>query len=92
MLSIGITQQGIFMSDLSDFILSLEEKVKSLESQIQQSIMNHNALLGFMSATKEALDAANAIVNVLAPDSSISKDLNEAEKVVNVIENDIEPA
>lgn len=72
------------MSQLSSFIESLESKVKDFESKIQQSIMNHNALLGMLQATKETLVEAHKA------NDSIDADLNVADEIVNVVENVID--
>jgi hypothetical protein len=78
------------MSQLSEFITRLEEKVKGYEASIQQSMMNHNALLGALQSSKEALVAALQIVNAAAPDSQVAEALNVSEEVATVVENVVE--
>ena len=75
------------MSHLDTYIEALENKIKEYEGKIQQSIMNHNALLGVLAGTKEALGLTHEIVEKVAPDSSLDDVLNVAEEVVNVLEN-----
>ena len=73
------------MSQFSTFIANLEAKIKQYETQVQQSIMNHNALLGALQSTKEALVEAHTLVNAVAPDSSLDETLNVVEEVANLI-------
>jgi hypothetical protein len=75
------------MSQLLNFIESLESKIKDFESRVQQSIMNHNALLGMLQASKEALAEAQKLCGDAALVSSSFKDLNLDGEVVNVVEN-----
>ena len=72
------------MSQLFSFVESLEAKVKDFESKIQQSIMNHNALLGMLQATKETLVEAHKANDAMAAD------LNVADELANVVGNVID--
>ena len=67
---------------LSDFVSNLEQKAKNIQDAIQQSISNHNGLLGMLKAVQECIEDANKIVSVIAPDSSLDKGLDMAEDVV----------
>lgn len=73
-----------------EFIEKLESKIKDLEARVQQSIMNHNALLGILTGTKEALVEAQLAVEAVAPDSAMAEVLNTAEEIANVIEHAVE--
>ena len=53
------------------FINNLEEKVKQVESAIQQSINNHNGLLGMLSEAKFYLDAITKAADVIVPGTPV---------------------
>ena len=82
------------MSKVSVLIEAFESKIKMLEQsiaqaagQITQWTNNHNGLTGMLQATKEALADAQKVMDVVAPDASITEILNVAENIDNVIEN-----
>lgn len=85
------------MSNVQDFIDSLEAKVKELEqsvvnaaSQIKQWSDNHQGLLGMLEGTKTALADAQKIVNVVAPGSSVAQALNISEEVVSAVDSAVQ--
>ena len=75
------------MSQVTNLISSLEDKVKQLEANIQQSVAQHHGLLGMLQASKEALVEAKKIADTVIPGTAVDEALNVAENVVNVIEN-----
>lgn len=79
------------MSDAVTLVTSLSDKIKQIEKSIAQSTTqitqwsnNHNGLLGMLQATKEALNDAQIIMNVVAPESPVTEVLNVVENVANV--------
>ena len=55
------------MSDLSNFIETLEAKVASYQKAIMQSLANHNNLLGAFKAATDALNTAKSMASQAAP-------------------------
>jgi hypothetical protein len=74
------------MEHIHALIAKHEEKIQQIEGQIQQSIMNHNTLQGYLIATKEALVAAQAIIDSLAPHSVLSDACHAAQEIVEAVE------
>jgi flagellar biosynthesis/type III secretory pathway chaperone len=75
------------MSEATNLIQVLENKAKQIEAQINQIIGQHHGLLGLLQGTKEAIIEAKKVVDFVAPNSTADAVLNEAENVVNVIDN-----
>lgn len=80
------------MSKVSVLIAAFEAKIKLLESSIvnaaaqaKQWSDNHHGLTGMLQATKQALDDAQNVMEVVAPLSPITEALNVAEEVANVV-------
>lgn len=67
-----------------ELIEKLESKVKSIENEISQTVSRHSGLLGLLQGTKEALLEAKKIADTVAPNSSVTKSIDE---VVDVLES-----
>ena len=81
------------MSKVSILISAFESKIQMLEHSIAQASTqlkqwhdNHNGLVGMLHATKEALDDAKKVMDVVAPESTVTEALNIADNIANVIE------
>jgi len=75
------------MSDLSTLISQGEEEIKKLESSVEQSLANHNFLLGLLSGAKKALSSLTSIANAVAPTNPVTAGLDAANAVANEIDN-----
>lgn len=74
------------MEQVHSLIAAHEEKVKHIEGQIQQTIMDFNSLQGYLKATKEALVAAQAIIDAVSPTSAVATACHMASSAVGVAE------
>jgi hypothetical protein len=86
------------MSKLSVFIDSMKSKITQLESAINQAAgqaehwaNNHKTLIGMLQGTKEALDGALKVVDVIAPGSTADSDLKVLDEVVTNLEKAVQP-
>lgn len=82
------------MEKLHNLIATTEQKVKDIELEIQKTVNNHNSLQGYLAATKEALIAAQAIIDTVAPHSTLSSachaitdTVNSASALVDAVEH-----
>ncbi len=50
----------------TDFIKNLEEKAATLESSLQQTLANHNFILGQLNLVKELLDKSKPVPEIIA--------------------------
>lgn len=65
----------------------VESRIKEIEQAIAQSLANHNALLGGLSATQDILRAMKEGCEALIPDSSVTKAVEVVSECVDVAQH-----
>lgn len=66
-------------------IASIEERVKEIETALQQAVAHHSALTVALSEAKYYLDLATKTANVIAPESPVTGVLDLADKVADEV-------
>jgi len=77
---------SVLINALASKVSKLEQSVAQAAAQAKQWTDNHHGLIGMLQATKEALQDAQKVVDMVAPDSSAADALNTAENLVNVVD------
>lgn len=62
---------------------NLKQKEATLLKNIQQSLANHNGLLGMLQATKDSIEEVSKAINFVAPESALANGLNIADNVLD---------
>lgn len=70
-------------------IAAIEERIKNYEKAIEQSLANHNAMVGALQELKNLLDITVKVADVVAPASVVTEALNAADELANTAENAI---
>jgi hypothetical protein len=74
---------GMIMLSIDD----LKQHMEQIEQAIQQSLANHNGLLGRLETCKYLLDLATKISNEVAPGSSVTEALDAVDAVASTVES-----
>ena len=72
-------------------IETVEARIKEIEQAIAQSLANHNALLGGLSATQDILHMMKAGLDVVMPGTPVDTVVDTMSKVVDAIEDAVAP-
>ena len=75
------------MSEIKTLGDKLTERAKQLTAMIEQSLANHNALLGMLKNTNDILQEIGTVANAVSPNSAVTEVLNAVEEIDNVVES-----
>lgn len=85
-----MSKVSVLIDSFTSKIELLEKSIAQASAQVKQWTDNHNGLVGMLQATKEALNDAQAVMEVVAPASPITEGLNAAENIANVVDGVVE--
>ncbi len=65
---------------------TITARIKQYEQAIEQSLANHNSLLGGLAELKSLLTVATNVIDTVAPGSKAADALNIADEVMDVVD------